>query len=219
MIDQPSSDDSPPLFAVYASELRLHAIEWIWLGFHRLVPGAWAITQEDDITGAIVEQMKLAAANAASPAWTEYYSVAEQQPINAKDKTGKRRPKIDIEIERHTRGPRPRLSFEAKRLGRGNGPGDYLGEEGLGAFLDQYYPTTHEEAGMLGYMQEGTCEIWAGKLAAALAGKRAEYKLSETGDWRDVEGLAPNMAFQTNHVISEGGTLLVLHVLLPMVAT
>src|SRR5208337_5586090 len=97
------------------------------------------------------------------------YEVREQVPLNVHEKHGKRRPKMDIEVERHRRGIRPCLGFEAKRLGRGETVGGYLGSEGLTAFLTGYYPTTHGEAGMLGYIQERTNDEWSAKLARELS--------------------------------------------------
>ena len=208
-------DDAPRLHEVYISELREHALALVWMGYQRMVPGAFAESEEDDITGELVRHMKAAIENVESPAWVEHYSVSEQVRSPAPGKLGKRRPIVDVEFERHRRGMRPRLRFEAKRLGRGAGVGDYLGGEGLGAFLVGHYSRTHGEAGMLGYIQTDTESIWADKIAAKLSANPKRYRLNTDGGWRHANAaIAPPHSYLTTHSDTEGLQLLILHVLL-----
>ena len=141
------------LFEVYAAELRVHAVTLIWLAFRRLNATSLATKEEDDITGELVREARKVLQDPSSPEWVSHYGIREQSPQNTGGKLGKRRPKIDIEFERNTRGLRPCLGFEAKRLGRGGRLADYLGSEGLARFLGCYYPTTHGDAAMLAYVQ------------------------------------------------------------------
>ena len=67
--------------------------------------------------------------------WLSWYEVREQTRQNVAGKRGKRRPIMDIEFERHCRGSRPRLAFEAKPLRRGKSVGAYLGAKGLATFF------------------------------------------------------------------------------------
>ena len=46
------------------------------------------------------------------------------------------------------------ITFEAKRINKGNPPNVYCGKEGFQRFTDEYYEV-EEYCGMLGYMQEG----------------------------------------------------------------
>jgi hypothetical protein len=202
-----------PLDAVYVVELRQHALAIVWLGYSRMNANAFAKAEEDTITGELVKEMKQAIEDDNAPAWAEHYSVSEQVRANTEGKMGKYRPIVDVELERHKRGQRPRLRFEAKRLGRGSGVSDYVGAEGLGAFLDGYYVSTHNEAGMLGYVQTQTENHWAGKLGAVLIAPA--HNITAGGDWSHVQisGASP-YTYQTVHSDRNEVVLYVSHSLL-----
>jgi hypothetical protein len=191
----------------------------VWLGYLRMEPAAFATAEEDDITGELVRHMKDAIQDESAPAWTEYYSVTDQVRSNAVGKLGKRRPIVDVEFERHKRGQRPCLRFEAKRLGRGARISDYLGDKGLGAFLIGHYSTTHQEAGMLGYVQTGSEDSWAAKLSTELQSRPTHHRLADDGAWRQflLTG-APPHAYQTKHLDAHGLPLRVVHILLRFTA-
>ena len=210
-------DETAPVLPhqVYADALRAHAVTLIWLGYQRLNASSFAVAEEDDITGELVREMKLVAQDPSSPDWVDHYEIHEQDPQNVNSKRGKHRPKMDIEVECHRRGPRPRLGFEAKRLGRGNSVGDYLDDKGLGAFLTGYYPTTHGEAGMLGYVQEQTPEDWSVKLATSLNDNREKYRVATKGVWRSFNADVASSSFCTSHTDASSNPLFVIHVLLP----
>ena len=199
---------------VYADELRTHAVTLIWMGFQRLNATSLTHSEEDDITGELVREMKCVIQDPSSPVWVDHYHVQEQILKNINDKRGKRRPKMDIEFERSGRGDRPILGFEAKRLGRGNNAGTYLGEEGLTAFVNGYYPTTHGEAGMLGYVQERTPEAWSTKLANRLKPDAAEFQVTRDGGWHSMDMDAAFPASRTFHTDTQGRSLSIIHVLL-----
>ena len=210
--------DEPGLREVYAAEFRGHAIMLIWLGYRRLDAPALAKAEEDEITGALVEQMEFVGEDPASPEWVQQCEVHEQTRQNVEGKSGKRRPIIDIEVRHHHRGPRRRLRFEAKRLGHGNTIGGYLGEEGLTAFVMGYYPTTHGEAAMLGYVQEKTCAEWSALLAQELSDGSSKHQVRADGQLHpfNVESAMP--AFCSGHTDTRGQPLLVIHVLLAFTA-
>ncbi len=202
------------LHEVYAAELRVHAVTLIWLGYRRLKIAALCTAEEDDITGELVRAMKLVVQDPSSPDWVDHYEIREQVPQNVAEKRGKRRPKMDIEVERHQRGPRPCLGFEAKRLGRGAAIGGYLGSEGLGAFLGGYYPTTHGEAGMLGYVQEKTRDEWSARLGQELSVNSSRHRIARGGELQAFHVEVAMPAFRSGHTDTAGKPLLVIHVLL-----
>ena len=213
-----TSNDPPaaePILShqVYADELRTHAVTLIWMGFQRLNAVSLTQSEEDDVTGELVREMKCVIQDPSSPVWVDHYHVQEQVLKNINDKRGKRRPKMDIEFERSGRGNRPTLGFEAKRLGRGNNVGTYLGEEGLTAFVNGYYPTTHGEAGMLGYVQEQTPDAWAAKLASRLTNV-SEFQVTTDGGWHLLDEDAAFPASCTFHKDTQGRSLSIIHVLL-----
>jgi hypothetical protein len=205
---------STSLHAVYAEELRLHAIMLIWLGYRRLNAGSLKQAEEDDITGELIRAVRLVLQDGTSPDWVDHYDIREQVPQNVPGKQGKRRPKMDIEVERHGRGSRPCLGFEAKRLGRGAAIGGYVGAEGLGAFVSGYYPTTHGEAEMLGYVQQRTSDEWSAKLAQELSGNSAQHRLELAGELQPFNIQPAMPAFRSAHTDVSGKPLFMIHVLL-----
>lgn len=214
---QPSETNQTGIFLhdVYLAEFRRHAITMIWMAFGRLAAEDLVTGDEDDITGELVREVRVVLQDSLAPDWVDHYEVREQVPQNTVEKRGNRRPKMDIELERHQRGMRPCLGFEAKRLGRGRSLGGYLGSEGLGAFLSSYYPTTHGEAGMLGYVQERSADMWSTKLATELSRKACKHRVVRGCGLKRCDSDADMPAFYSGHTDVEGRSLLVVHILLP----
>ena len=202
-----------PLHEIYIVELRDQALVLIQLGYRRMADVDYSTADEDAITGELARHMKTVLEETEAPPWTERYSVSEQVRSNATGKLGKRRAIVDVEFERHTRGLRPRLRFEAKRLYYGSGVSEYVGDEGLGAFLNGHYSRTHNEVGMLGYVQENTESDWAEKLAKRLV--PPGHKIVAGGEWRSLPcECGPTHAYRSDHMDDHASPLLVLHVLL-----
>lgn len=211
------TDDSVPVLphVVYANELRIHAVTLIWMGHQRLDASSFAAADEDVITGELVKATKLVIQDPASPEWVDRYEVHEQVPQNVEGKQGKRRPQMDIELERRGRGSRPRLGFEAKRLKKSSGLRDYLGNEGMSAFLSGYYPTTHGEAGMLGYVQEDSSDEWSFRFANELSSDSQKHQVVVDGGWRAMAEETGSPWFASQHLSSDQKPLGIVHVLLP----
>jgi hypothetical protein len=168
-------DEADRLRNVYQRNLRLHAHALIAMGYQELQAEDYANKQEPEITGELVRAMREILERSSAPAWAEYYTIHDDPPLNVPGKRGKKRPRVDIEFERINRGIRPRLRFEAKRLGKNHGVKQYLGQYGLGCFTSGRYPTTHSEAGMLGYVQNRNEAAWANKIEATLRQAPATY--------------------------------------------
>jgi len=206
-----------PLREAYLIQLREHAIALIWFGYARMDAVTFSAAEEDNITGELVRHMNLALQrdDAGAPPWLDHYSVSEQVRSDASGKFGMSRPIVDIEFERVRRGMRPRLRFEARRLRRRADAFRYLGEEGLGAFLSGHYSRTHDEAGMLGYLQRGNESAWVAKLSAELHSRRSRYLVTPSGQWRRIfSPTCKRPAYQSEHTDSAGRTISILHVLL-----
>lgn len=208
---------SPPepvaLDVAYKSALRTHALTLVALGYARMTLARFAASEEDDITGELTKEMKAVLEGEEAADWMENYSVQEQVRSNVRGKEGKGRPIVDIEFERHKRGRRPRFRFEAKRLGRNHSAGAYFGDGGLEAFVTGYYDRTHEDAGMLGYVQSLDETKWSRKLSAQSA-QRALF-LGITEQWSAfVEKSCPAYTFRTRHRDQAGRDLEIFHVLL-----
>lgn len=219
MSDEPANlaGEATPLAPAFKDALRSHALMLIALGHARMTPSNFTTAEEDVITGELRRGMNAVLEDDAAPEWTQHYSVREQVRADAPDKLGKERPIVDIEFERHKHGRRPRLRFEAKRLGPNHPASGYFGDGGLEAFVTGYYDRTHEDAGMLGYVQSHNESAWAEKLSAASAERAAP--LGITGSWSPFagEGL-PAFTYSTQHLDQSGNALNVLHVLLCFVS-
>lgn len=199
----------------YATQFRNHALSLLWLGYRQLAAASFETAAEDDITGELKRVIVKVLEDSNSPKWVEHYFISEQLRVNVNRRRGKDRPIIDIEIEKSRQGRRPHLPFEAKRLGHGCNVEDYLGSDGLGAFLDGTYPTTHGESGMLGYIQEDTEMDWATKLSKRLSKNPRRYKVASNGQWAIyICDQPPSNTFQTTHNDNAKKQIKVIHVLL-----
>ena len=186
--------DGSGLRDTYQRSLRKHVHELIAMGYHELSVEDFANSEEPTITGELVRVMREILERESSPPWVEYYTIHDDPPLNIPDRQGKMRPRVDIEFERVNRGLRPRLRFEAKRLGKNHGVGLYLGNDGLGCFTSGRYPLTHPEAGMLGYIQSDDEVAWATKIETALRRTPATYFTTEEQSW-DKNQITPQLVF------------------------
>jgi hypothetical protein len=201
---------------IYRESLRRHAHELIAMGYQALCAADFENSQEPDITGELVRVMRAALESDTAPSWAVYYSIPEEPSLNVPGKRGKTRPRVDIEFERIIRGPRPRLRFEAKRLGRNHGVTKYLGAEGLGCFTSGKYPLTHPEAGMLGYVQSRDEAVWASKIEAALGQKPDIYFAVGDMLWEQ-HRITPRLAYtylSKHYCQASGEDLDIFHLLL-----
>lgn len=168
----------PALRPAYADALCKHAHWMIAEGYERLEIATFERAQEPAITGELVQAMRgFLESGESAPSWVTLYSLHDDPPIEAGGRRGRSRLRVDIEFERIAAGRRPRLRFEAKRLcsDTRHTVAGYLGKDGLGCFLTGRYPTTHGEAGMLGYVQSGGESAWAEKIAVRLSEAKAEH--------------------------------------------
>lgn len=149
-------------------------------GYAELESATLHAEQEPAITGELVRAMKSVQERADAPRWMIYLHIADDPPVNAPGRFGKRRRRVDIEFERSERGRRPRFQCEAKRLYRNDSLEKYLGEDGLGRFLAGDYSRDEDVAGMLGYVQVRSVADWSGDLRSALNTNRVRHEVSSS---------------------------------------
>lgn len=167
----------------YLASFVEHAHDLILMGYERLDAASHQNSDEQVISGKLACMIERAMEEKNAPRWVVHFSVHDDPPLNAPDREGKHRRRVDIMIVKSQRGPRPKLQFEAKRL-YDNGPARlYLGEEGLGCFLSGKYAREHEQAGMLGYVQTHDEQTWADRIQTRLDEGRNEYAVCEDGGW------------------------------------
>ena len=212
-LSSPASET--PLAPAYTDALRTHALTLLALGHARMTPATFTTAEEDAITGELTCEMTAVIENESAPEWAEHYSVPEQVRAHTPGKLGKARPIVDIEFERHQRGRRPRLRFEAKRLGPGrkHSASGYFGDGGLEAFTTGYYDRTHADVGMLGYVQSDDEFKWAEKLSTESVSRTPSLGITEAWSAFPGEGFPP-FTYRTSHHDESGCMLNVFHVLL-----
>lgn len=184
---------------IYQTSFVRHVHEVLKLGYKKLDAPTYARHEEEDITGELVRSMQAALQDRNAPKWARNFWAAEETRVNDPTRLGKRRCRIDIEILKSQHGPRPRFRFEAKRLRGTTSRRDYLGNEGLGCFLDGRYAKDDEFAGMLGYVQSESIKSHAEKLEEVMAGKLDAYSVETDGQWKKCEIVDDLASFVTKH--------------------
>ncbi|HWX22455.1 MAG TPA: hypothetical protein VN578_21345 [Candidatus Binatia bacterium] len=174
----------------YRATFLRHVHRLLQLGYESLIPTAYTKAEEDDITGELCKRMKVLTEEQPSEQWMSRYSVHDQDPVNdvvnpetGKVRRGKRRPKLDIRLVGKARVPNTRFCIEAKRLYRSGSITEYTDEEGLGAFVAEYYAKYDDAAGMLGYVQSDSIAHWVEKLENSLAEEASLEKGSRGEIW------------------------------------
>jgi len=199
--------------ATYAVALRHHAHELISEGYHRMDFWRYTDWEEPAITGELVRAMRSVLESEDSPDWAVYYSIADDPPLNVPGRVGKSRPRVDIEFERSgIRGCRPRLRFEAKRLGKtpGHTVSVYLGKDGMGCFLSGKYPLTHDEAGMIGYVQAGDEADWSDQIKTALVESSERYAVVSPS-YRKQEICSMEHTYRSHHRAWSSSSVIAIH--------
>lgn len=209
--------DTADIRLAYAMTLRFHAHELIAKGYKRMDSSLYVKWEEPAITGELVRLMRELIESDDAPDWAVYYSIGDDPPLNVAGKLGKSRPRVDIEFERTgMRGLRPRLLFEAKRLGitPGHTVAAYLGADGIGCFISGKYPITHDEAGMLGYLQSGSEKDWSDQIEGTLSAKADKYCVAPPPYHQQKICTLEHTYVSHHHAVPKAGNIIIHHVLL-----
>lgn len=168
-----------PDWTIYETYFRRDALQLLAWGHEDARSKILGNSEETEITGLISEAIDKRLMSFSTPARFDRYTLREDNPVPGEGRTGKRRRRIDIIIERAQHGPRPRYIFEGKRLKRkSHGIKTYCGEEGLLRFVKGRYAAEYPEAAMVGYLQSDTPAYWAEKLTEVFA-KDRELRISK----------------------------------------
>ena len=175
----------------YRSVFRRQVFELLRRGYERLDSPDFQDSEEEDITGELIREIRNVTEDRSCPSWTHYYAIHDDPRINTPGRLGKRRLRLDIEFERTGAGKHPRYPFEAKRLSsQTHEIGKYLGKDGLKQFLAGNYAHEQDEAGMLGYVQSETPSDWARKAHDKFIKNTEMLHLCFDGEWKPVDNLA-----------------------------
>jgi hypothetical protein len=176
--------------ADYRKAFLGHVHKLLHAGYAALTPTDFRTAEEDDITGELCKHMKHLTEVAPSSPWMARYSIHDQDPVNnakregdGKIRRGKRRPRLDIRIVSKVRIPNASFNIEAKRLHHSGSTSDYMDDEGLNAFIKEYYAKDDDACGMLGYVQTGGLKEWISKLHLRLTKETSIQPDSSGAGW------------------------------------
>ena len=181
----------------YRSVFRRQVFELLRRGYERLDFLAFQDSEEEDITGELIREIRNVTEDRSSPSWAQRYAIHDDPKINSPGRLGKRRLRLDIEFERtgtseQGDGKHPRYPFEAKRLSSQTHAkmDKYLGTDGLRQFLSGNYASEQDEAGMLGYVQSEKPSDWARKAHDKFIKETELLQLCFDGNLKRVDNLA-----------------------------
>lgn len=164
-----------PNWDEYLAVLREDAhllLAWGYNDTRRELPNA---RDEYDITDLLADAMERRINDPLTPERFTLYSVHNERPISPAGQRGKKRPKLDIQIQRNGVRPKPYYTIEAKRLRdddkctASDSLAHYLGDEGIGRFVAGVYDPEAVEAAMLGCIQAHDAKFWLECIASAFA--------------------------------------------------
>lgn len=175
----------------YRSVFRRQVFELLKCGYERLDSPVFQDSEEEDITGELIREIRNVIEDRSGPSWAQHYAIHDDPKINILGRLGKRRLRLDIEFERTGAGKHPRYPFEAKRLSSQTHAkmDKYLGPDGLRQFLSGNYASEQDEAGMLGYVQSETPSYWAKKAHDTFIKNTESLRLCFDGNWEHVDNL------------------------------
>ena len=174
--------------------------------------------EETEITGFIAEAIQARLSSPGIEERFDRYALMEDNPVPGEQRTGKRRMRIDIILQssfRPRHKTRPKYIFEAKRLRKPSHPvSQYIGQEGLGRFIQGRYAPDCPEVAMLGYVQTDTVDFWVAELNKRFENDSADQFLL-------IEKLSPVSIhpdlvdeWSSRHRRSNGTPLIVFHLFL-----
>ncbi len=132
-------------------------------GYQLCRPTLQSSQEEEEISDFLCRGIQQFIEAFSSPDWCCWYCIRNEQPESDNKETGKRRKRKDIVFEFTDTKPRLWYIFEAKRLSTKHGSNQYF-KEGLNRFVKEQYARLYPEAGMLGYVQDGTVPHWKAEL-------------------------------------------------------
>src|SRR6266849_10768035 len=100
--------------SVYQDYFRQDALQLLAWGHQDICSQRLDDLEETDITGFISEAIDKRLQSLSIPDRFDRYAIKEDNPSTGENRTGKRRRRLDLVIERVQSGPRPRYTFEAK---------------------------------------------------------------------------------------------------------
>lgn len=205
--------------AEYRKAFLGHVHKLLHAGYGALSPSKFTGAKEDDITGELCKRMKHLTEVAPTSPWMARYSIHDQDPVNdathekyGSIRRGTGRPRLDIRIVHQTRPPKTSFSIEAKRLYRSDSIAAYMDDEGLNAFVQEYYAKDDDACGMLGYVQCGQTSDWTEKLHNRLTKEPSVILDGKGAPWSRLAAKATGIdAYLSRHKRQPSGRVIDIH--------
>ena len=214
--DRQPAASAPADTSDHQRSFRVHVFTLVAVAYGKLDAKSHQRSDEDTITQRLQEQIEGFVVASDAPRWAIHFWATDQRKDSSSGATGKGRPVLDLSIGRTQRGPRPHFTFEAKRLYERSGEQEYLGSEGLGAYVDGTYRREDDEAGMLGYVQRDSAKDWAARIEQEMKAKAASLAVCPGGGWQAVSVVAdlPHTYLSRHERRAVGSWITMYHVLL-----
>lgn len=202
----------------YWPDFRKHVHELLVYGYKTAKLQIKHGHNETDITGFIAHAIDNWLNSPDSPDWCSQIDLREDPPIPGEGRTGRRRRRPDLVFVFVKKGHRPLYFFESKRLReqKTHRESYYLGEEGLGCFINGAYARNFDEAGMLGYVQCDTVDQWVERLKFAIDNDaKSDNKLLLKTTQREIQVINEvSQEWVSEHNRNTGGSISIYHILL-----
>lgn len=162
----------------YLIELRKDAHQLLAWGYADSRLQLNQALDEYEMTGILADNMDARINSPDTPDRFLLYAVHNERPTSPTGELGKKRPKLDIQIERCGVRPKPLFTFEAKRLrddlscSTSDTLRNYLGSDGISRFIEGRYVPSSPEAAMLGCIQAHNADFWFERIEAAFRDDR-----------------------------------------------
>jgi len=190
-------------------------------GYERLLEertaGELQTKEEPEITGILRLAMNQARHDPRIRDWAWLYYAEDDPPVEVDGLEGKCRHRIDIKVVKLRKATRePCFYFEAKRLYDQGSLTKYVGDDGLKSLLNGWYGRDHENAGMLAYVQRGSCNDWATAVSTHVGDRRAHYALPARDEYWQKRRAPPELSssFTSLHPKAKARPLQVHHTFL-----
>ena len=153
------------LWEIYGEAFCLHCHQLLAWAYADVRGQLNAEMDEPSITGLLAGAMKTRLNHPDTPNEYDHYWPGDQEPHSPNGELGNDRLRFDITIIRNGIKPRISFIFEAKRLRTGGFPiGKYIGDGGMGDFIECRYGADHPEAAMVALFQNKDVAYWHGEL-------------------------------------------------------
>ena len=153
---------------VYLESIREHSHQLLAWGYADVRTQLHRDLDEPAITGLLCQAMQQRIYHANTPDKYLNYAIGDQAPIGPGGELGNDRLRLDISVRRTGIRKEIVYAFEAKRLRTGSFTiGKYIGNGGMGDFIECRYAVGCPEGAMIGLWQDKDAAYWRSQLGGA----------------------------------------------------